>query len=106
MASSVMGLQRLLRLYLYQWPPLAFYQTKPQLLSMTPSYLQNQEHLGDVYTAMFGCQCEVQPWTPLGHKFLCVDFRKDFPDFTLIDAGLFFIAANFSAPANQHQLSQ
>ena len=36
-----------LRLHLPQWPFMVSYNAKPQLLFMTPTYLQNQYHLGD-----------------------------------------------------------
>jgi hypothetical protein len=34
---------------------------KHQLLSMSPSCLQDQYHLGDSCTTKFSCQCKAQP---------------------------------------------
>ena len=50
MTPSVLGFQLLLKLHLYQWPPLASPSAKPQMLSMTVPCLQNQYQLGNSYT--------------------------------------------------------
>jgi hypothetical protein len=47
MIISVLGHQLQLRLNLHQWPFLDFHSVMPQLLSMTPSYLQNPYLLGN-----------------------------------------------------------
>jgi hypothetical protein len=50
---------------------------------MSPSYLQNQCHLGDFYTIEFNFQCKVQPKPASGTQLLAVTLKKHFPkDFT------------------------
>lgn len=53
-------------------------QRKPQLLPMTPSCLQNQNHLGGCLLHMirFKQQHEMQPWPPLDHSFCVPTLRK------------------------------
>jgi hypothetical protein len=41
------------------------HNANPQLLSMTPSCLQNQCHIDDSYTTKFGCQCKATSRTQL-----------------------------------------
>jgi hypothetical protein len=60
----------------------ASHNTKPQLLSMTPSYLQNQYHFGDSYTLPSVLQQEVQHRLSLEYSFFVLS-QKHFPeDFT------------------------
>jgi hypothetical protein len=62
------------------WPPSA----KPQPLFTTPSCLQNQDHLGDSYTATLSSQQEVQLQPSLEHSS-CVPTEKHSPeDFTSV----------------------
>lgn len=63
---------------------------------MTSSNLQNQNHLGDIYTTKFSCQHRV-PW-PLVVE-LCADPEETLTDLHLSDASLLLITTGFSAPA-------
>jgi hypothetical protein len=85
-------------LQLHQWPFLASHSAKPQLLTMTPSCLQNQYHLADFYTLPTAAAAQAIS----GTKLLCV-LRKYFPeDFTsVILVSSYLITANFLAPVNQ-----
>lgn len=77
---------------------LASYRAKPQLLSVTPAFLQNQFQLGDFFITKFGCQHEVQPWVFL-KQLICAP-PEDSSRFYLSGAGFFSIIANFLAPDN------
>jgi hypothetical protein len=61
-----------LKLHLHQWPALASHSAKPQLLSMTPSSLQNQYHLDDSYT--------LPGLSSISGTQLLSALRKDFPE--------------------------
>ena len=69
MSPAIVGFQLLLRLHHLQWPIPASHSVKSQLLLMTPSGLQNQDHLGTSYTTKFSYQHKVQIWPPLEYKF-------------------------------------
>jgi len=86
-------------------PSMASHSAELQLLSMTPSCLQNQYHLGDSYTLPSPAAAEVQPWLSLEQSFF-VFSENTSRRFHLSIVGLFLITANFLAPDNQHQLSQ
>lgn len=53
-------------------------RAKPQLLSMSLLYPQNEHHLGTTYTTEFSCQHEVQPSLRL-EQFLHSDFEETLP---------------------------
>jgi hypothetical protein len=79
MTPSVLGHQLQVRLHLHQWPSMDSHSAKPQLLSVTPSCLQNQYHLGDSYTlpspaAAQGTTLAISGTQPL------YAFRKHFPE--------------------------
>lgn len=48
--ASILGHHLHLSLHLYHWPNLASHSAKPQVLSMTYSSFENQNHLDDSYT--------------------------------------------------------
>lgn len=63
---SISGLPMPLWLPLHQWPFLASHNAKTQLISMTPSFLQNQYHLG-----------VRRAWGPYKHELsLCTSGRS------------------------------
>lgn len=99
MTPSVLGHQLQMKLHLHICPSLASHSAKPQLLSMTSSYLQNQYHLGDFYTlpsTKYNVGCLWDTASLYSQKIL-----------PLSDGRLFLITANPFAPANQHHwLSQ
>ena len=97
----VLGCQLQLRLHLYQWLSLASHSAKPQLLSMSPSYLQNQYHQGNSYTLLSPAGVQSTTLAISGTQLLCA-LRK----FHLSDTVLFLIIANFLDPANQYELSK
>jgi hypothetical protein len=52
---TVLGYQLQVRLHLHLWPFMASYSDEPQLLCMTPSCLQNHDHLGDLHITKSCC---------------------------------------------------
>jgi hypothetical protein len=99
--SSVLGNQLQLRLHLHQWPSMASHSAVPQLLCVTPSYLQNQYHLGNSYTLPSTVTAQGTTLAISGTQPLCS--QKTLPRRChLNDAGLFLITTSFLAPANQH----
>jgi hypothetical protein len=78
MTPSVLGCQLQLRVHLHQWPSMASHSTKPQLLFMTPSCIQNQYHLGDSYTLPSIVVAWGRTLAISGTQFVCV-LRKHFP---------------------------
>ena len=99
-----MGHKLQLRLPLHQWLFLASHKAKPRLLSMIPSCLQNQYHLGDLHMTKFSYSTRYNLRYVWNKTSLCS--QKTLPRFHLSDVGLFLIIANVLAPASQHQLSQ
>jgi hypothetical protein len=75
MTPLVLGCQLKLRLHLHQWPSMASHSTKPQLLSMIPSCLQDQYHLVLRSTAV----ARGTTLTISGIQLLCA-LRKHFPE--------------------------
>jgi hypothetical protein len=106
MTPSVLGHQLQLRLRLHQWPSMASHSAKPQLVTMNPSCLQNQYHLGDSYTLPSPAVTQGTTLAISRTQLLCA-LRKHFPDFISVTlVSLFLITTNFIAPANQHPLSK
>lgn len=65
--SLISGLLLHVRMYIHKWPQWTEalpHSAKPQLLSMTTSYLQNQYHLGDLHITKSGFQQEIELWPP------------------------------------------
>ena len=80
----VLGCQLQLWLHFHQWPSLASHNVKPQLLSMTPSCLQNQYYLGDSHTLPSSAEAWGTTLDISEPQLLCV-LRKYFPeDFTSV----------------------
>jgi hypothetical protein len=104
MTLSVLGCQLQPRLYLHQWPSLTSHSAKYKLFSITPSFQQNQYHLGDSYTLPSKVAARGTTLAISGTQTICA-LRKHFPeDFNSV-AG-FLLTTNFLALANQNQLFQ
>jgi hypothetical protein len=73
------------------------HSTKPQLLFMTSSYLQN--HITKYSSSLSYNHGYLWSTALYSQKTLIMSFY-------LSDTGLFLITAKFLAPANQHELSQ
>lgn len=82
-----------------QRPLLASHRAKAQQLSMTPSCLQNQSHLGDSYTSPSPA---ASTRYNLGHLWNTRSEETLPRSFHLSNAGLFLIAANSPAPVDQN----
>lgn len=82
------------------------HSVRPQLLSMTPSHLPNQHHLSPLTLPRSAASTRHK----LGHiwnQLLCADSQETLSRRChLRDAGLCSITVNFSAPADQHRVSQ
>lgn len=64
---------------------------RTKLLSMTPSCLPNQHHLGDSYLFQFSCQQKVHPWLSLAHSFF--EISRNTGKFYFRDAGFILITS-------------
>lgn len=69
--------QQLQQLYIFWWPLLASHESKlPLFLMMSAKPQPHGRRL--VYISNFGCQHEVEPWTPLDYRFHAIIPKKKF----------------------------